>query len=172
MHRLYHGCKLVRFEILPPSHCCSIAVLRCVYTRRLVVVSGCGSLVVLWSAGCVISPPNTFCECIIPDGDRHKTLTSITHSCIHTLTRSFRASNQPDVQVFGLREETREEHQHRHEEMCMKTSPFSEWGCFFRKVRYIHVKLNRHLSNCAADADEVSSSRRWISSKGREVNSE
>lgn len=141
MHRLCHGCKLVRIEILPPSHCCSIAVLRCVFT--LVIVSGRGSLIVLWPTGCVISPRNTFCECIIPEGDRQKILMSITHICTHTLTRSFRASNQPDVQAFGLWEETREGHRHRLEEMCTKMSPFSERGCFFRKVNPCLVKSSQ-----------------------------
>lgn len=92
---------LVRFNIIPPSHCCSVTVLGGLFTRRLVVVSGRGTLIVLCSTGCIISPWNAFCKCIIPDEDRQKTLVSIAGICTHifqshTHTKgSFRPSNQP-----------------------------------------------------------------------------
>lgn len=84
MHFLSQG--LVRFNKIPPSHCCSVTVLGGVFTRRLVVVSGCASLVVLRSTACIISPRNTVCERIVPDKNRQKTLVSIGSLCTHTYT--------------------------------------------------------------------------------------
>lgn len=78
MHLLSQDCSLVRFNKIPPSHCCSVTVLGGVFTRRLVVVSGCASLVVLRSTACIISPRNIFCERIVPDKNKQKTLGSIT----------------------------------------------------------------------------------------------
>lgn len=47
----------MEFKLSPPSQCCSKAALRRVFARRLPVVSGRGSFVVVWSAaGCVIGP--------------------------------------------------------------------------------------------------------------------
>lgn len=73
-----YGTDPVEFKIIPPSQCCSKAVLRCVFTRRLAVVSGWGSFIVVRStAGCTIGPLKAFCECIIPDTERRKRLISI-----------------------------------------------------------------------------------------------
>lgn len=73
-----YGTYPMEFKIVPPSQCCSKAVLRCVFTRRLAVVSGWGSFIVVRStAGCTIGPLKAFCECIIPDTERRKRLISI-----------------------------------------------------------------------------------------------
>lgn len=63
----------MKFKIIPPSQRCSIVVLRRVFARGLVVVSGGDPLLVMWStAGCTVAPMDTFCKCIIPKTHRQK----------------------------------------------------------------------------------------------------